>query len=248
MAERHYYEQRNFTLSYLLPYFEQHIPHFSQLKILDVGCAEAGFIDVLNERGITAVGIELSASRVAIARKKNPHLEIYTGDITDASVIEKVKKKFDLIVLRDVIEHIENRNAAFKNLNRLLKKGGMLYITFPPKYSPFAGHQQNGKSILRLIPYLHLLPSWLIRILGKFTGENPEFIENVINNFETGLTISKFERFCKKYNLQFTTHELYMIRPIFLTRFGLRPRKSTDIPILRETISLSCECLLQSSL
>ncbi len=164
MAEKHFYEQQNFTKTYLLPYFNQHIPNFEKANVLEIGCGEAGFLDILQQRGMLVTGIEIESSRIEIALNKNPHLKIFHGDITDSEIIKQVGQQYDLIVMRDVIEHIQDRQALFHNLCLLVKPGGFLYITFPPKFSGFAGHQQNGKTVLRYIPYLHLLPSVVIKI------------------------------------------------------------------------------------
>ncbi|MFQ5584693.1 MAG: class I SAM-dependent methyltransferase, partial [Calditrichia bacterium] len=171
MAERHFYEQKKHTSSYLLPYFEKHLPDFQNFKILEIGCAEAGFLDVLYEMGIQASGLEIEPHRVELAKSKNPNLKIIPGDITSPEICDQINDTFDLIVMRDVIEHIRDRKAAFQNINKLLEKNGYLYITFPPKYSGFAGHQQNGKSILRYMPYVHLLPASVLRFIGKILNE-----------------------------------------------------------------------------
>lgn len=245
MAEKHFYEQKQHTTTYLLPYFRKHIPHFDQMKILEVGCAEGGFLDELHRLKIHAVGLELEAGRVGLAKEKNPHLRILVGDITDSRIADIIGETFDVIVLRDVIEHIPDREAAFSNINKLLNKKGYLYITFPPKYSGFAGHQQNGRSLLRRIPYLHLLPGWCLRGLGKLFKEKEPLISSIILNFRHGLTIRAFEKYCLKFRLKPVVKELFLFRPIYKIRFHLSPRKFPNVPVIREFLAFGCEYLLQ---
>ena len=245
MAEKHYYEQIKFSESYLIPYLEKHIPNFSAKKILEVGCAEGGFVKVLHEKGIKIKGLELDQSRVDIANDKAPELDIIQADITDPSIPEKLNEQYDLIVMRDVIEHIPDRDAAFNNLYNLLKDDGYLFITFPPRFSGFAGHQQNGKSIFRYIPYVHFLPNFLIRFLGKSLKEKEKLINHVIENYKIGLSINKFEYFVKKYSLQIVKRDLFLFRPIYKIRFGLAPLKFPNIPLIRELFAFGCECLLK---
>ena len=246
MAEKHYHEQKNFTLQYLIPYFEQHLPGFRQMRILEIGCAEGGFLDVLYEQGIREIqGLELEESRVEIALKKNPNLNIQTGDITDPKVIDLIGHTFDLIVMRDTIEHIEDREKTFAHLRQLLKKDGFLYITFPPRFSGFAGHQQNGRTYLKMIPYLHLLPANLLRVLGRTMKEKPHVIEAAILNYRIGLTIRRFKKYYSEFNFQPYQAHLYLFRPIYQFRFNLNPVKFPDIPVLREFLSFGCEYLLQ---
>jgi len=245
MAERHFYEQQKFAREYLIPYFERHIPNFKRLKILDIGCAEAGFIHALNEIGIDAVGVELAEQRVMLAREKNPQLTIYQADITDSRIADEIGETFDLIVMRDVIEHIPDRVATFINIGKLLNKNGYLYITFPPRFSGFAGHQQNGRSVLRFMPFLHLLPNFLIKTMGKIFNEKTVIIDSAIRNYRDGLTISAFEKYYSQFNFRPVVKELYLFRPIYKMRYNLSPRRFPNIPLLREFMAFGCECLLQ---
>ena len=41
------------------------------------------------------------------------------------------KKKYDLILAADVIEHIKNDKKTIKNLNKILKKNGLIIVTVP---------------------------------------------------------------------------------------------------------------------
>ena len=245
MAEKHFYQQIEHTKNYLLGYFKKHIPDFQSLKILEIGCAEAGFVHYLDSMNIDVQGLELAEARVNIALGKNPHLKLTVGDITKSEVVEKLNAKFDLIVMRDVIEHIPQRREMFENIVKLLNPGGYLYVTFPPRFSAFAGHQQNGKSILKFVPYVQLLPDFLIRTLGNIFKEHRYMIETIINNFRDGLTIGKFVKYCNSFGFDFLVKELFLIRPIYKIKFSLPPVKMPWIPALGEFLATGCECLLQ---
>ncbi len=244
MAEKHFFEQQEFTRSYLISFFREYIPDFDQLKILEVGCGEGGFLDILADLGMDAVGLELEASRVEIARQKNPHLNIQIGDITDKRVVKSLGETYDLIVMRDVIEHIPGRQASFANMYKLLRGMGYLYITFPPRFSGFAGHQQNGKTLLRFVPFLHLLPEFLLRFLQKSFHERPEVLLAVIQNYKIGLTIHSFDKIFRQEGFRLVKRDLYLSRPIYKIRFGVPALKIPNIPVLREFLAFGCECLL----
>jgi len=244
MAEKHFLEQKKFTETYLLPYLKRNIPDLANLDILEVGCAEGGFLEVLSEKGISGTGIELLEGRVRIALDKNPSLKILVADITDKDILNVTGKSFDLIVMRDTIEHMPDKLKAFRNLNLLLKKGGFLYITFPPKLSGFAGHQQNGKSLLRKMPYIHLLPDFMIRFLGNALGEEKVIIESVIENYKLGLTIRKFRHLYSGCGFKPVLGELFLFRPVFQIRLGIKPRRFPGLPVLREFFAFGCEYLL----
>lgn len=245
MAEKHFYEQIEYTNKYLIPFFEKNIPQFYNLKILEVGCAEAGLLNELQKRGIEVHGIEISKERVDIALKKNPNLKIILGDITDKKIITQLDK-YDLIIMREVIEHIKDKDSVFENLKKLLKSNGYLFITFPPKYSPFAGHQQIAKSFLKFIPYLHLLPKFILISISKILNEKPDYVDEIKLHFSTGMVINKFEKLCKKYKFNSVEKDLYLFRPIYAFRFKLPTIKLPNIPIIREFITFGYETLLKS--
>jgi SAM-dependent methyltransferase len=177
----------------------------------------------------------------------NPRLEIRAGDVTDPNIVRKMGGPFDLIVMRDVIEHVPDRDSAFRNLRGLTGPSGYCYITFPPRMSPFAGHHQNGRTILRRIPYLHLLHPALLRLLGRALGEHRHIVEGAIAHFRGGLSIGRFEALCAAYDFEMKIKELFLIRPVFRTRMGLKPVRLPDIPGIREFLVFGCECLLKKS-
>lgn len=245
MAEKHFYEQKEFTRNYLLPYFQKNIPNFHKARVLEVGCAEGGLMEVLLELGMDAHGVEISSERVQIAKEKNPNLNILVGDITDPQLAEKLDGKFDVIIMREVIEHVRDKHAAFNNLEKLLNDRGFLFMSFPPRLSPFAGHQQIAKSYLKFIPYLHLLPKSLLKQIASSLGEKNNYADEIKLHYSTGITINDFEYHCAIRNFIPVKKEFFLFRPIYVLRFGLPKIKLPDIPVIRECISFGCETLLQ---
>lgn len=248
MARNHFFEQRKHADTYLIPFLERHCPNFHRYEILDVGCAEAGFLDALHAARHPCMGLEVEPERIAISKSFNPELDILQGDITDPGIVSRIRRKFDLIVIRDVIEHIPDKDVVFEHLSALLQADGFIYITFPPRFSPFGGHQQNGRSILRTIPYLHLLPVPAIRALGKSAGEYPEVIDLIVTQKKIGLTIRRFTELCSSHGYRIHRKELFLSRPVFQVRYGLPTKRMPDIPAIREFVVLGCECLLQKAL
>ncbi|KAB2843106.1 MAG: class I SAM-dependent methyltransferase [Melioribacteraceae bacterium] len=245
MAKKQYYEQIEYTNSYLLPFFINNLPEFKKMKVLEVGCAEAGFLRVLKDMGMETLGIELDENRAKMAVDENPGLQIIVGDITDDKLVEKINDQFDLVVMREVIEHVPNKEKAFANLNKLTKEGGYMFMSFPPKYSGFAGHQQLGRTFLKFTPYIHLLPEFITRTIVKILNEHSNFVEHIKHNYGTGITINHFEKLCNKYNFVPVKKSLYLFRPIYKFRFGLPTVPFADIPLVREFLAFGCETVLK---
>lgn len=245
MAEKHFFEQKEYTLNYLLPYFQKNIPGFHNMAILEIGCAEGGLIDVFTKTGFDATGVELSRDRIDIAMKQNPSLNIIHGDITDQTLPDRLGRKFDFIIMREVIEHIHNKNALFSNLNKLINENGFMFITFPPKYSPFAGHQQIAKSFLKYIPYLHLLPEWILRPLAGSLKERSDYIDEIKLHYSTGMKIGLFENYIFSNKFIPVKKELFLFRPIYGYRYRLPKFKLPGIPLLKEIITFGYEGLFK---
>lgn len=245
MSEKHFKEQQKHSVNYLIPYFEEKIKkNLDELSIIEIGCAEGGFIDVLQQKNKNILGIEIETHRLSLGKKINPELNIQYGDITDESLIRRIGRQFDLVIIRDVIEHIENKEKVFNNIRQLLNPNGLLYITFPPKFSPFAGHQQNANGFLKYIPYIHLFPNFFIKIIGRYSGESNKFIDEIITNYYNGLSIFQFKKILKQFSFKILDHQLFVFRPVFETRFGLSPMKFPKIPVLQEIFALGCETIL----
>lgn len=245
MAEKHFYEQKKYTKEYLVPYFQKHIPEFHKKKILEVGCAEGGLLEVLQEIGIDAAGLEISEERVEISKRKNPNLEIMVGDITNPNLTSRGNGNFDVVIMREVIEHLPDKKTAMENISKLLNREGYLFISFPPKYSPFAGHQQIGRSFLRVIPYLHILPKSFIKTVANLLSEDDGYIDEIKLHFSTGCTIKEFESLSKFQKFAVIKRDLFLFRPIYAYRFNLPTINFPNIPIVREYFSFGCESLLQ---
>lgn len=245
MPEIHYSEQLNHATKYFLPYLDKNIKNFENFNILEAGCAEAGVLTLLHEIGHKVTGVEIDANRAELARSKNESVRIVVGDISSEDIVSTLGDKYDLIIMREVIEHVPNKAEAFKNLNALLKDDGYLFMSFPPKYSPFAGHQQVGKSILAKLPYVHMLPLGLLKILSRKLNESDKYPAHLKGNYGTGMSITKFEKFIKKYNLKYLVKEHFIFRPIYNLRFGTPIIKTIGIPILREMYTLGYETLMR---
>lgn len=106
--------------------------------ILEIGCGIGSQTELLNKyfsnAQITAIDIsEKSIEYAKEKNKKNDNIRFETRDIIN----NPIGRKFDLIVLADVIEHIplELHNSLFKVLNESISNLGIICINIPsPAY------------------------------------------------------------------------------------------------------------------
>lgn len=98
-----------------------------KVRLLDIGCGAGGMLNHLTRWG-TAVGVDASPEAVEIARRK-----------TDAEVVQGALPRgvpfgdeaFDVITVLDVVEHVEDDEAALDRIAHMLKPGGFVVLTVP---------------------------------------------------------------------------------------------------------------------
>jgi 2-polyprenyl-3-methyl-5-hydroxy-6-metoxy-1,4-benzoquinol methylase len=237
MAEKHFFEQVAYTQKYLIDYLKNNVKDFStQTNILEIGCAEGGTIAELHNQGYSCDGIEIEEARVETAKKHNQNsATILVGDITKPI---DIGKKYDLVIMRDVIEHIADKPSAFNQISKLLNKNGKLFVTFPLKYSPYAGHNQVERSWLKYVWYITLFPKFVIKMMvpKHSYGEYVYLKENALSYFSLNKLVRKDWKYIKK--------DFFISRPVFKIRFGWKIIKCPHIPIVKEFTN-GCEVLLE---
>ncbi len=95
-------------------------------RVCDVGCWTGSFLVAAEEAGWQAVGLEPSRWASAYARRRG--LRVLTDELS-SQVLER--ESFRLVVLGDVLEHLEDPAAALTRVAELLEPGGALWLTVP---------------------------------------------------------------------------------------------------------------------
>ncbi len=96
-------------------------------KYLDVGCASGHYVQIFHDLGWDSTGIDVSEYSTEFARDVRG-LNVLTGDVVEAGL---PAKKYDIITLLNVVEHLPNPREVLKELERLLKDRGMLVVITP---------------------------------------------------------------------------------------------------------------------
>lgn len=241
---------------YIIPFLESTFELSPSLKVLEIGCAEAGVLKAFTERGHTCVGIELLQHRVKLAEKflseelEEGKIRFLAKNIYDLDIQEEIGHTFDLVILKDVIEHIHDQEKFFRALRQFLSPGGKIFFGFPPWQMPFGGHQQKCKSkLLSVLPYYHLLPMPLYKGMLKLFGETELKVSNLAEIKETGISIERFERIYNSQNYKLLKRQLFLINPIYKYKFKLTPRAQFKlierIPWVRNFLSTCAYYVLE---
>jgi SAM-dependent methyltransferase len=243
--ERYFRMQYDNASRYVIPFIETVFPLNNDFHVLEIGCGEGGVLKAFLDRGCNGVGVELSESRTELAKHfladylAAGKVHLFARDIYDPSFEQLFKHAFDLIVLKDVIEHIPDQEDLIPRLKYYLKERGRIFFGFPPWYMPFGGHQQVCKSkLLASLPYYHLLPTPLYKMVLKIFGENEITIADLLDVKKTGISIERFEKIIRNSGLKVDQKKFYFVNPIYSYKFGWKPRTQSkiisSIPYLRD--------------
>ena len=218
-------------------------------KILDIGCGDGGFTSAFGKAGGYCTGVEIRK----FDWEPSENVNYIVQDIMNEDAIHNIGSNFDLIILRDVMEHIPIPMKKIF-LQTVMKFGGEntnFLITFPPFYSPFGLHQQTLlKSAIKKIPYLCLLPTKILSQLLKICKEDNQTINKIIEIRESRMTICSFNQLISELGLSIEKEEYFFIRPSHEIRYGWKMRKFPRKPIkgFRELAVLGTCYLLSNSI
>jgi len=228
-ASTYFRYQYESTKAYIIPLIEEKLALNAHTKVLEIGCGEGGNMLCFAELGCQCVGVDLDISKIEAGKafySKGDYSNqvLFIGD--DIYNQEAAyRNAFDVILLKDTIEHIHNQQKLITFMQLMLKNDGIIFFAFPPWYMPFGGHQQMmDKKWAGLIPFTHLLPGFLYPSFLKIMGEPKNKIESFLEIKETGLSIENFEKYISNAKLKTIKRLLYFINPNYKWKFNLAPR------------------------
>ena len=217
-------QQRQVCRDAMLPMLYPFMP-LQGSRVLELGCGEAGILARMVEEGATGVGLDLNTGKISWAQEHfAPAIEAGQMRIEHADIFEWMTacgERFDIIVLKDVIEHVPSKRVLLMLCRELLRDGGVLFVGFPPWRMPFGGHQQMAETTLGKLPWMHLLPEEVYSRWLQHAGENGKRLRELLELPATGLGTRAFERLCKACGLRVLNRRLWLINPIYRSKFGL---------------------------
>lgn len=223
------------------------------MNVAEIGCAEGGVLMAFVEAGAQqALGTDIETARIAIgeriARSLDLDITFTAHDVLFDEPRPEWRNSYDLVILRDVIEHLDDTLLALRNIHKLLKPHGCLFVEFPPYNSPFGGHQHLLKNRWGKIPYMHLLPDALFQPMTA-SGWHPLNIEEVRRLRTIRLSPKKFKRAAETAGYDLVREQYYLLRPVFKMKFGLPTIPLTPLrwlPGIKEVLSLEANYILRS--
>ena len=175
------------------------------LEILDIGCGGGLLCEPLTRLGAKMTGIDVSKNNINVAKVHSKKMDLNIKYINCSPENIKTKKKFDVILNMEVIEHVSNVNLFINNCSRLIKKNGIMFV---------ATINKNLKSYLFAIVGAEYILRWLpigTHDWNKFL--TPQELESVANKnklIQNDMTGVKFNIFLNKWEISRDTSVNYI--------------------------------------
>jgi len=244
-------QQLDNARQYVVPFIQQVKREIKNLKVLEVGAGEGGVLCAFAELGADCVGLELADWRVDRGKGyakdfiSQYKLNLRVGNFYNEQIQKEFVGQFDVIILKDVIEHLPNQESVMKTLKQFLKNDGIIFFGFPPWFMPFGGHQQVAKGKFGKMPYYHILPQGIYKfVLKNILRQSEITIKELLEVHDTQISINRFEHCVQQAGMKIIKRELFLINPIYRYKFGFKPRKQIpvlkSIPYIRDFFTTCC--------
>jgi 2-polyprenyl-6-hydroxyphenyl methylase/3-demethylubiquinone-9 3-methyltransferase len=99
-----------------------------KINILDIGCGGGLLSEPMTRLGANVTGIDASNKNIQIAKLHAKKNKLNINYLCSSPEKIKIKKKFDVILNMEIIEHVEDVNFFIKSCSKLLKKNGLMFV------------------------------------------------------------------------------------------------------------------------
>lgn len=99
------------------------------LETADIGCGNGRDVNWLSQNGFKTVGFDSSPELLSFAHKHYPHIPFNQAFLP---ALSEIQNQYDNLLCETVIMHLPQPQIveSLKNLKRILKKGGVLYLSW----------------------------------------------------------------------------------------------------------------------
>lgn len=199
-------------------YSERFAPEemFGGKYVLDMGCGAAGksiYYASLGADKVVGNDILPQYEREAMnLAKKFGCSSRFNFVCASASELPYPDNTFDTIIMNDFMEHTSDPEGALTEAVRLIKKGGLIFINFPPYYHPTGAHMSDVINM----PWVQLFFSEksIIEAYYRLTEGLPDRAERLKFRFSTApdgheyisyinkMTLRRFKKMLKSFDIK----------------------------------------------
>ena len=99
-----------------------------KINILDIGCGGGLLSEPITRLGANVTGIDASDKNIRIAKLHAKKNKLNINYLCTSPEKLEIKKKFDVILNMEIIEHVEDINFFIKSCSKLLRKNGIMFV------------------------------------------------------------------------------------------------------------------------
>jgi SAM-dependent methyltransferase len=124
-------------------------------RVFEDGCGIGSYLTRLNKEENVTIGMDIEFERALDARVKSPRVICGVGEY-----LPFPEASFDLVLSHEVLEHVQDDQAAINEIVRTLKPGGRLVLFCPNRGYGFETHGVyiKGKYHFGNIPFVNYMP------------------------------------------------------------------------------------------
>lgn len=108
-------------------------------NLVDMGCGTGGNISISQDT-LECTGIDISEDAISFAKRRFPKVDFICAGLEKE--VYPIIEKADIVLMMDVLEHIENDSGFLSDFISRLKKGAHMLITVPAEMSLWSPHDE----------------------------------------------------------------------------------------------------------
>ena len=123
------------------------------LKILDIGCGGGLLSEPMCKLGAKVTAIDASKKNIDVAKFHSKKSKLKIKYICTSPEKLKIKKKFDVVLNMEIVEHVEDINLFIKKSSELLKSSGLMFVaTLNKTFKSYIFAIIGAEYIIRWLP------------------------------------------------------------------------------------------------
>ena len=124
-----------------------------KINILDIGCGGGLLSEPMSRLGANVTAIDASKKNIEVAKFHAKKNNLKINYLCSSPEKLNIKKKFDVILNMEIIEHVDDINFFIKKSSNLLKKNGLMFVaTLNKTFKSYLFAIIGAEYILRWLP------------------------------------------------------------------------------------------------
>ena len=144
-------------------------------RMLDCGCGTGQFVLALLDDGVNIYGIEFEEPKVEQFKRDNPD-EAHRVTVGDVQNLAFEDNSFDAVLSNEVLEHVPDDARGLREIFRILRPGGHLFVFSPNRFYPFEAHGvfigNSDKKVPFYTPFIPYVPMTLGSKVWRYWARN----------------------------------------------------------------------------